>query len=175
MSITKIIEHHLVAFHTVQDECTHLKKSVESERLAVSAITNAINFASEKLVYRGLVPLQKAQGLALSMEQNAEDLNAALDEVAASLTAAIGPVEAFTKVTERIKTAQEAALRHDPDAASFAMIDSVAARHSDLCERLLVNFRELADKARRTLDELREKIDGLQASFAQISAAMMPL
>ncbi len=172
MSNLPVIEHHLVAFHTVQVECNELKRSVESERRAVSAITNAINFASEKLVVRGQVPREKAQDLALSMEQNAEDLNAALDEVAASITAAIGPVEAFKMATERIKSARDAALRRNADAASFEMIDSVAARHSALCERLLANFRELADKAHCALDDLREKIDGLQMSFAQISAAM---
>lgn len=172
MLIIQIIERYLAEFRMVLSECADMKKVSRNERRAVSAITIAINFASETLVSRGQVPLQKAQGLARSIEQNANDLNAALDEVDASIAAAIGPVEAFTQATERLKSAQQRALQLNADPASFVQINGVVARHSSLCERLLENFRELADKARRSLEELREKIDGLQTSFAQISAVM---
>ena len=52
------------------------------------------------------------------------------------------------------------------------MFDSMAAQHSALCEQLLESVRELANKAAYRLDDLREKIDRLQSSFGEITAAM---
>ena len=52
---------------------------------------------------------QKVEGLTLSIEENALDLKAALYEVDASIRTAIGPVEKFAAVTERLRTAQRGA------------------------------------------------------------------
>jgi hypothetical protein len=52
------------------------------------------------------------------------------------------------------------------------MFDSMAARHSALCEHLLESVRELASEATYRLDDLREKIDRLQSSYGEITAAM---
>jgi len=115
----------------------------------------------------------------LSIEENALDLKAALDEVDASIQTAIGPVEKFAAVTERLRTAQGAALPAHVTAAAgqsegpeALMFDSMAAQHSALCEHLLESVRELANKATYRLDDLREKIDRLQSSYGEITAAM---
>lgn len=182
MPTTQVIETHLTAFHAVLAECSDLKSRVETERVTVSAITAALIGASETLVLRGWMTPQKVQGLTLSMEENALDLKAALDEVDASILTAIGPVEVFAKATERMRLAQAKALpaHENPLAGQHApsehgLLDSIAAQHSALCEHLLESVRELADKAARTLDDLREKIDRLQSSFGEIIAAMTPM
>jgi phage shock protein A len=174
-----VIETHLSAFHEVIAECTDLKSRVETERVAVSAITAAIVNASDTLARRGYMTPQKVEGLTLSIEENALDLKAALDEVDASIRTAIGPVEKFAAVTERLRTVQRGALPAHvkttegqsarPEALMF---DSMAAQHSALCEHLLENVRELASKATYRLDDLREKIDRLQSSYGEITAAM---
>src|SRR5471030_2343389 len=179
MLTTPVIETHLSAFHEVIAECTDLKSRVETERVAVSAITAAIVNASETLAKRGYMTPQKVQGLTLSIEENALDLKAALDEVDASIRTAIGPVEKFAAVTERLRKAQRGALPlHVAAAAGQSegsetwMFDSMAAQHSALCEHLLESVRELANKATYRLDDLREKIDRLQSSYGEITAAM---
>lgn len=108
------------------------------------------------------------------MHENMDDLNTALDEVDASIQAAEAPVQAFALVTERLTRAQRVTgdERRNIGSAHGKIIDTLPAQLASLCERLLANFRELADKARCALDDLRAKIDGLQTSFAQISAAM---
>ena len=175
---TPVIETHLSAFHEVLAECTDLKSRVESERVAVSAIAAAIVNASEDLARRGYITPQKVEGLAISIEENALDLKAALDEVDASIRTAIGPVEKFAAVTERLKMAQGRKLpdhlRPADQSAGLepTMFDSMAAQHCALCEHLLASVRELADKAKYRLDDLREKIDWLQSSFGEITAAM---
>jgi hypothetical protein len=179
MLTTPVIETHLSAFHEVIAECTDLKSRVETERVAVSAITAAIVNASDTLARRGYMTPQKVEGLTLSIEENALDLKAALDEVDASIRTAIGPVEKFAAVTERLRTVQRGALPAHvtttegqsarPEALMF---DSMAAQHSALCEHLLENVRELASKATYRLDDLREKIDRLQSSYGEITAAM---
>lgn len=181
MLTTPVIETHLSAFHEVIAECTDLKSRVETERLAVSAITAAIVNASETLARRGYMTPQKVEGLTLSIEENALDLKAALDEVDASIRTAIGPVEKFAAVTERMRLLQRVALPvhvtvasgqsegEGPEASRF---DSMAAQHSALCEHLLESVRELAGKAAHRLDDLREKIDRLQSSYGEITAAM---
>jgi hypothetical protein len=175
---TRVIETHLSAFHEVLAECTDLKSRVESERVAVSAITAAIVNASEDLARRGYITPKKVEGLTISIEENALDLKAALDEVDASIRTAIGPVEKFAAVTERLKLAQGRKLpdRLPPAGGSAgpepSMFDSMAAQHYALCEHLLESVRELADKAKFRLDDLREKIDRLQSTFGEISAAM---
>jgi DNA repair exonuclease SbcCD ATPase subunit len=171
------IEKQLSAFRDMLAECSDLKSRVETERNTVSAVTAALVHTNEELAQRGLLPRQRAEGLASSMEENALDLRATLDEVDASICAAIAPMEAFAKATERIGLAQEEARRAAEDAAESAQaeierIESVLAQHSELCERLLDGFRELADAASRTLDDLREKIDRLQNAFGEIVAAM---
>ncbi|MGX7001503.1 hypothetical protein [Caballeronia sp. KNU42] len=122
---------------------------------------------------------QKVEGLTLSIEENALDLKAALDEVDASIRTAIGPVEKFAAVTERLRTAQRGASRVHFTAASgqsetpeASMFDLMAAQHSALCEHLLESVRELANKAAYRLDDLRERIDRLQSSYGEITAAM---
>jgi hypothetical protein len=179
MPTTKVIETHLTAFHAVLAECSDLKSRVETERVAVSAITAALVDASETLVQRGWMTPQKVQGLTLSMEENALDLKAALDEIDASICMAIVPVEMFAQATERMRIAQKKAHpahekspaeQHGP--SEPGLFDSIAAQHSALCEHLLESVRELADKATRTLDDLREKIDRLQTAFGEITAAM---
>ena len=179
MPRTQTIERHLIAFRAALAECVDLQNRIETERVAVSAITNAIGFANETLVRRGWVSRHTVDMLALSMQENALDLNAALDEVDASIRTAIVPVQAFAQATERIKSAQDKVLRDCEDPAAGAksasgvdLIDRVEAEHSALSERLLANYRELADKTAHALDDLREKIDRLQTSFAQISATM---
>ncbi|MFT4511094.1 hypothetical protein [Caballeronia sp. 15711] len=173
-----MIETHLSAFHEIIAECTDLKSRVENERVAVSAITTAITNASETLARRGYITPQKIEGLTLSIEENALDLKAALDEVDASIRTAIGPVEKFAAVTERLRTAQKAALPVHAAAAGpseeseGSMFDSIAAQHSALCEHLLESVRDLANKAAYRLDDLREKIDRLQSSYGEITAAM---
>ncbi|MEA3100560.1 MAG: hypothetical protein QOF74_4800 [Caballeronia mineralivorans] len=112
MASTPVIETHLNAFHEVLAECTDLKSRVETERVAVSAITAALVNASETLARRGYMTPQKVEGLTISMEENALDLKAALDEVDASIRTAIGPVEKFAEVTERMRIAQG---RSSPD------------------------------------------------------------
>ena len=179
MLTTPVIETHLSAFHEVIAECTDLKSRVETERIAVSAITAAIVNASETLARRGYITPQKVEGLTLSIEENALDLKAALDEVDASIRTAIGPVEKFAAVTERMRLLQRVALpvhvtvasgqSEGPEASRF---DSIAAQHSALCEHLLESVRELAGKAAHRLDDLREKIDRLQSSYGEITAAM---
>jgi hypothetical protein len=177
---TTVIEIHLTAIDAVLAECSELKSRVETERIAVSAITAALVDASETLVQRGWVSPQKVQGLTLSMEENALDLSAALDEVDASILTAIAPVEIFAQATERMRTARRKHPTHDgaaaeePGKAESGMFDSVAARHSALCEHLLESVREFAGKAARRLDDLREKIDKLQSLFGEIMAAMSP-
>jgi hypothetical protein len=52
------------------------------------------------------------------------------------------------------------------------MFDSIAAQHSALCEHLLESVRELANKATYRLDDVRERIDRLQSSYGEITAAM---
>lgn len=180
MPTTPVIETHLSAFHEVLAECTDLKSRVETEREAVSAITAAIVQASETLARRGYMTPQKVEGLTLSMGKNALDLKAALDEVDASIRTAIGPVEKFAAATERMRMAQRGPHPDHlgPAAADQSgrpeprMFDSLAAQHSALCEHLLESVRELADKATYRLDDLREKIDRLQSSFGEITAAM---
>ena len=183
MRPTPVIETHLSAFHEVIAECTDLKSRVETERVAVSAITAAIVNASETLARRGYITPQKVEGLTLSIEENALDLKAALDEVDASIRTAIGPVEKFTAVTERMRTAQKVALpvhattaagrSEGSEALEASMFDSIAAQHSALCEHLLESVRELANKATYRLDDLRERIDRLQSSYGEITAAMV--
>ena len=179
MLTTPVIETHLNAFHEVIAECTDLKSRVETERVAVSAITAAIVNASETLARRGYMTPQKVEGLALSIEENALDLKTALDEVDASIRTAIGPVEKFAAVTERLRTAQRVARPVHVAAASgqsegpeASMFDLMAAQHSALCEHLLESVRELANKATYRLDDLRERIDRLQSSYGEITAAM---
>ncbi len=176
-----MIETHLSAFHEIIAECTDLKSRVENERVAVSAITTAITNASETLARRGYITPQKIEGLTLSIEENALDLKAALDEVDASIRTAIGPVEKFAAVTERLRTAQKAALpvhaapagpSEESEESEGSMFDSIAAQHSALCEHLLESVRDLANKAAYRLDDLREKIDRLQSSYGEITAAM---
>jgi len=182
MPRNQVIERHLTAFDAILVECTDLKSRVETERDAVAAVTAALAYAGETLAQRGLLPRHRVEGLTSSVEENALDLRIALDEVDASIRAAIGPVEAFARATERIGTAREMAQRASRDPATglpmnpaeLERIESVAAQHSALCDRLLAGFRELADTATRTLDDLREKIDRLQASFGEITAAMSP-
>jgi phage shock protein A len=182
MPRNQAIETHLTAFHAILEECTDLKSRVETERDAVSAVTAALTHAGETLAQRGLVPRDQVEGLTSSVEENALDLRTALDEVDASIRAAIGPVEAFARATERIRSARDMAHRTSRNPATglpmnpaeWDHIESVAAQHSALCERLLAGFRELADTATRTLDDLREKISRLQASFGEITAAMSP-
>ena len=179
MLTTPVIETHLSAFHEVIAECTDLKSRVETERVAVSAISAAIVNASGTLARRGYITQQKVEGLILSIEENALDLKAALDEVDASIRTAIGPVEKFAAVTERLRTAQRGASRvhfttasdqsEEPEASMF---DLMAAQHSALCEHLLESVRELANKAAYRLDDLRERIDRLQSSYGEITAAM---
>jgi hypothetical protein len=176
---TPVIETHLSAFHEVLAECTDLKSRVATERVAVSAITTAIVNASETLARRGYMTPQRVEGLTLSIEENALDLKAALDEVDASICTAIGPVEKFAAVTERLRTAQRRAPSVHVTAAAgqsegpeASMFDSMAARHSALCEHLLESVRELANNATYRLDDLREKIDRLQSSYGEITAAM---
>jgi hypothetical protein len=175
---TPVIETHLTAFNDVLAECTDLKTRVESERVVVSAITAAIVHASEDLVRRGYITPQKVEGLAISIEENALDLKAALDEVDASIRTAIGPVEKFAAVIERLKIAQgrERQGHFQPVDQSAGLeptiFDSMSAQYYALCERLLESVRELADKAKYRLDDLREKIDRLQSSFGEITAAM---
>lgn len=179
MTSTPVIETHLNAFHEVLAECTDLKSRVETERVAVSAITAALVNASETLARRGYMTPQKVEGLTVSMEENALDLKAALDEVDASIRTAIGPVEKFAEVTERMRIAQG---RSSPDhGKSIAgqtgwpeptTFDSMVAQHSALCEHMLESVRDLADKTKYRLDDLREKIDRLQSSFGEITAAM---
>ena len=118
MLTTPVIETHLSAFHEVIAECTDLKSRVETERVAVSAISAAIVNASGTLARRGYITQQKVEGLILSIEENALDLKAALDEVDASIRTAIGPVEKFAAVTERLRTAQRGASRVHFTAAS---------------------------------------------------------
>jgi len=180
---TPVIETHLSAFHEVIAECTDLKSRVETERVAVSAIAAAIVNASETLARRGYITPQKVEGLTLSIEENALDLKAALDEVDASIRTAIGPVEKFAAVTERLRTAQKVALpvhvtaaagrSEGSEALEASMFDSIAAQHSALCEHLLESVRELANKATYRLDDLRERIDRLQSSYGEITAAMV--
>ncbi|MEA3126601.1 MAG: hypothetical protein QOD67_3620 [Caballeronia sp.] len=182
MLSTPVIETHLSAFHEVIAECTDLKSRVETERVAVSAITAAFVNASETLARRGYITPQKVEGLTLSIEENALDLKAALDEVDASIRTAIGPVEKFAAVTERLRSAQKVALpvqvtaaagRSDgSEALETSMFDSIAAQHSALCEHLLESVRELANKATYRLDDVRERIDRLQSSYGEITAAM---
>jgi hypothetical protein len=179
MLTTPVIETHLSAFHEVIAECTDLKSRVETERVAVSAIPAAIVNASGTLVRRGYMTQQKVEGLTLSIEENALDLKAALDEVDASIRTAIGPVEKFAAVTERLRTAQRGARPVHVTAASgqsegpeASMFDLMAAQHSALCEHLLESVRELANKATYRLDDLRERIDRLQSSYGEITAAM---
>lgn len=179
MLTTPAIETHMSAFHEVIAECSDLKSRVETERVAVSAITTAIVNASETLARRGYLTPQKVEGLTLSIEENALDLKAALDEVDATIRTAIGPVEKFAAVTERLRTARTRALPVHVTAASgqseepeAAMLDLMAAQHSALCEHLLQSVRELANKATYRLDDLREKIDRLQSSYGEITAAM---
>ena len=183
MRPTPVIETHLSAFHEVIAECTDLKSRVETERVAVSAIAAAIVNASETLARRGYITPQKVEGLTLSIEENALDLKAALDEVDASIRTAIGPVEKFAAVTERLRTAQKVALpvhvtatagrSEGSEALEASMFDSIAAQHSALCEHLLESVRELANKATYRLDDLRERIDRLQSSYGEITAAMV--
>ncbi|WP_179258241.1 hypothetical protein [Caballeronia sordidicola] len=179
MLTTPVIETHLNAFHEVIAECTDLKSRVETERMAVSAITAAIVNAGVTLARRGYMTPQKVEVLTLSIEENALDLKAALDEVDASIRTAIGPVEKFAAVTERLRTAQKGALPVHVEAAASQsgdpealMFDSLVAQHSALCEHLLESVRELANKATNRLDDLREKIDRLQSSYGEITAAM---
>jgi len=179
MLTTPVIETHLSAFHEVIAECADLKSRVETERVAVSAITAAIVNASGTLARRGYMTQQKVEGLTLSIEENALDLKAALDEVDASIRTAIGPVEKFAAVTERLRTAQRGARPVHVTAASgqsegpeASMFDLMAAQHSALCEHLLESVRELANKATYRLDDLRERIDRLQSSYGEITAAM---
>jgi phage shock protein A len=182
MPRNQAIDRHLTAFNAILEECTGLKSRVETERDAVSAVTAALTHAGEALAQRGLVSRHRVEGLTSSVEENALDLRTALDEVDASIRAAIGPVEAFARATERIGTAREMAQRAalDPatglptNPAELERIESVAAQHSALCERLLAGYRELADTATRTLDDLCEKIDRLQAAFGEVTAAMSP-
>jgi phage shock protein A len=182
MPRNQAIEGHLSAFHAILDECTGLKSRVETERDAVSAVTAALAHAGETLAQRGLIPRDQVEGLTSSVEENALDLRTALDEVDASIRSAIVPVEAFVRATERISSAREMTQHASQslgtgfsiDPEEWARIESVAARHSALCERLLTGFRELADTATHTLDELREKIHRLQASFGELTAAMSP-
>lgn len=168
----------MIAFSAVLAECTELKYRVETEREAVSAITAALVGAGETLVQRGWMTPQKVQGLTVCMEENALDLKAALDEVDASISTAIAPVEVFAQATERLRNAQSrGSLSLDADAGkpgtpSPALFETVAAQYSMLCERLLRNVRELATIAAGRLDDLREKIDLLQSSFGEITAAM---
>jgi hypothetical protein len=179
MITTPVIETHLNAFHKVLAECTGLKSRVETEREAVMAITAAIVYASDNLARRGYITQQKVEGLTLSIEENALDLKAALDEVDVSILTAIGPVEKFAAATERMRIA--ASNRHMDSVMAAAdhsgrpepgMFDAMAAQHSALCEQLLESVRELADIATYRLDDLREKIDRLQSSFGEITAAM---
>ena len=165
----------MTAFTAVIAECTELKFRVETERGAVSAITAAIVDAGETLVQRGWMTAQKAQGLTFSMEENALDLRAALDEVDASIATAIAPVEVFALATERLRIAQTwdaVSVADERGPPSFALLDTVAAQYSALCEKLLRNVRELASIAAGQLDDLREKISLLQSSFGEITAAM---
>ena len=171
----QVIELHMTAFTAVIAECTELKFRVETERGAVSAITAAIVDAGETLVQRGWMTAQKAQGLTFSMEENALDLRAALDEVDASIATAIAPVEVFALATERLRTARTwdaVSVADERGPPSFALLDTVAAQYSALCEKLLRNVRELASIAAGQLDDLREKISLLQSSFGEITAAM---
>jgi hypothetical protein len=184
MRPTPVIDTHLSAFHEVIAECTGLKSRVATERVAVSAITAAIVNASETLGRRGYMTPQKIEGLTLSIEENALDLKAALDEVDASICTAIGPVEKFAAVTERLRTARKVALPFHVTAATgpsegdqldeseASIFDSIAAQHAALCEHLLESVRDLANKATYRLDDLREKIDHLQSSYGEITAAM---
>jgi hypothetical protein len=171
----QVIELHMTAFTAVIAECTELKFRVETERGAVSAITAALVDAGETLVQRGWMTAQKAQGLTFSMEENALDLRAALDEVDASIATAIAPVEVFALATERLRTARTwdaVSVVDERGPPSFALLDTVAAQYSALCEKLLRNVRELASIAAGQLDDLREKISLLQSSFGEITAAM---
>jgi hypothetical protein len=182
MPRNQAIERHLTAFNAIIDECTDLKSRVGTERDAISAVTAALSRAGEMLALRGLVPRDQVEGLTSSVEENALDLRISLDEVDASIRAAIGPVEAFVKATERIRTARDMAhlTSRDPvtglplTSEEWDRIESLAEQHSLLCEKLVDGFRELADTATRTLDELREKIDRLQASFGEITAVLSP-
>src|ERR1700712_4188533 len=171
----QVIELHMTAFTAVIAECTELKFRVETERGAVSAITAAIVDAGETLVQRGWMTAQKAQGLTFSMEESALALRAALDEVDASIATAIAPVEVFALATERLRIAQTwdaVSVADERGPPSFALLDTVAAQYSALCEKLLRNVRELASIAAGQLDDLREKISLLQSSFGEITAAM---
>ena len=47
----------------------------------------------------------------------------------------------------------------------------MVAQHSALCEHMLESVRVLADKTKYRLDDLREKIDRLQSSFGEVTAA----
>jgi hypothetical protein len=183
MPRNQAIERHLTEFHAILEECTGLKSRVETERDAVSAVTAALNHAGETLAQRGFIPRERVEGLASSVEENALDLRAALDEVDASICAAIGPVEAFAQATERISMARKTALLASSNNLSTGRaanpveldrIESVASQHSALCEGLLARYRELADTATRTLDDLCEKIERLQAAFVEITVAMSP-
>ncbi|WP_060818543.1 hypothetical protein [Caballeronia sordidicola] len=168
----------MTAFSAVLAECTALKYRVETEREAVSAITAALVDASETLVLHGWATPQKIQGLTVSVEENALDLKAALDEVDASISTAIAPVEVFAQATERLRNARKhesASLgpsTGEPGSPSPALLDTVAAQYSALCEKLLRNVRELATIAAGRLDDLREKISLLQSSFGEITMAM---
>jgi hypothetical protein len=169
----QVIESHMTALTAVIAECTELKYRVETERGAVSAITAALVDAGETLVQRGWLTPQKVLGLTVSMEENALDLRAALDEVDASIATAIAPVEVFALATERLRIAQTWDLvAGEPGAPPLALLDTVAAQYSALCEKLLRNVRELASIAAGRLDDLREKIGLLQSSFGEITAAM---
>lgn len=178
MQTTSAIDAHMSAFHEVIAEWTDLKSRVETERVAVSAITTAIVNAGETLARRGFLTSQKVEGLTLSVEENALDLKAALDEVDATILTAIGPVEKFAAVTERLRKARTRVLpvhvtsAGQPDQPEAAMLDLMTAQHSALCEHLLASVRELANKATYRLDDLREKIDRLQSSYGEITAAM---
>ncbi|AMM17186.1 hypothetical protein AX768_23360 [Burkholderia sp. PAMC 28687] len=173
MPTIQVIELQMTAFSEVLAECTELKDRVETERVAVSAITAALVSASETLVERGWMTAKKVHGLTVSMEESALDLRAALDEVDASITTAIAPVEVFAQATERMRIAQsQDAVVDVPGAPSRALLDIVAAQYSALCEKLLRNVRELATMAAVRLDDLRQKIDLLQSSFGEITAAM---
>jgi len=178
MPTIQVIETHMTALSAVLAECAELKCRVETERVAVSAITAALVDASETLVQRGLLTPQKVEGLTVSMEENALDLRAALDEVDASITTAIAPVEVFTQATERLRNVETSeVLSLDASAGESAetlptLLDTIAAQYSALCERLLRNVRELAAIAALRLDDLREKINLLQSSFGEITAAM---
>ncbi|OTP78739.1 hypothetical protein [Caballeronia sordidicola] len=119
----------MTAFSEVLAECTELKDRVETERVAVSAITAALVSASETLVERGWMTAKKVHGLTVSMEESALDLRAALDEVDASITTAIAPVEVFAQATERMRIAQSQEAVVDVPARRRARC-SISSRHS---------------------------------------------